>query len=243
MMRDQYQVARRPTPSAGSHPQPFVTNHYNFNFHGSQTTEIYKYCIDFSPEIPDSSFRLRKQIVGSAKEKIHENIGFYIMLNTAIYARKKQLSLPAFDGSHDNVDYKINIKFTITVSPGDQEQTTFLKIFANTLIRKLQYQRIGLKYFNPDMSINIPQYHLKLWPGFGVSVAGGIDATLLKLDFTHRVARTDNVLDLLSNIRNTCRGGDIQELYAKSKEQLIGKIIYTQYNNHTYRVFNIYIYI
>lgn len=68
---------------------------------------------------------------------------------------------------------------------------------------------------------------LEIWPGFKTSILQYEDQILLNLDISHKVLRTDSVLDTLYLIYNNC-GKDFNRLKDLATKQLVGEIVMTR---------------
>jgi len=91
---------------------------------------------------------------------------------------------------------------------------------------------IGRQHFSPRNAHPIPQHKLEVWPGYVTAVdeyEGGIQ---LCCDASHRVLRTQTVLELMEEIAHR-DGRNYRDAVQKS---LIGVVVLTRYNNKTYRV-------
>jgi aubergine len=75
------------------------------------------------------------------------------------------------------------------------------------------------------------QHEMELWPGYQTSIREHETDILMCTRITHKVMRTDTVLQLLMNMQRS--GGDWQQ---KFMDQVLGLIVLTDYNNRTYRV-------
>uniref|UniRef100_A0AAQ6A636 Piwi-like protein 1 n=1 Tax=Amphiprion ocellaris TaxID=80972 RepID=A0AAQ6A636_AMPOC len=99
--------------------------------------------------------------------------------------------------------------------------------------RILNMQQIGRNYYNPSDPLNIPQHKLTIWPGFATTILQYESAIMMCIDVSHRVLRSETVLDFMASLRQQCGNQRFTEICAK---ELIGLIILTKYNNKTYRI-------
>lgn len=82
--------------------------------------------------------------------------------------------------------------------------------------------------------MTIAQHHLELWPGYLTSIRQHENQILMCAEITSKVMRTETLLDQLRTIgQNLRRGEDIRE---KFKQEVLGAVVLTDYNNRTYRV-------
>lgn len=101
----------------------------------------------------------------------------------------------------------------------------FFKIFFNDQLKKLKLKAFGRKFFNPNQSKSLKAHGLEIWPGFESAMTTTEKGILLNIDTTHRVLRTDSVLNVLKELKN--KGGNFHSEVEKS---LIGSTVLTRYN-------------
>ncbi|KAL3266899.1 hypothetical protein HHI36_011049 [Cryptolaemus montrouzieri] len=96
------------------------------------------------------------------------------------------------------------------------------------IMRVLMYSQMGRNYFNPKDKHLIPQHKLEVYPGFTVTVDELEDGLLLCLDTQHRVLRSQNVYELMLDLKNLPNFRD------QFTAAVIGSCVLTRYNNKTY---------
>ncbi len=75
---------------------------------------------------------------------------------------------------------------------------------------------------------------LEVWPGFITSILQYERSVMLCLEISHKILRTDTVLDIMYEVYGRSqRGGSFHDM---AKKELIGQIVLTRYNNKTYRI-------
>lgn len=94
-------------------------------------------------------------------------------------------------------------------------------------------QQIGRNYYSPKDPLNIPKHKLTIWPGYTTTILPYESAIMLCTDVSHRVLRSETVLDFMINLKQQCPAQRFPDACAK---ELIGQIVLTKYNNKTYRI-------
>lgn len=74
-------------------------------------------------------------------------------------------------------------------------------------------------------------FNMELWPGYQTSIREHESDILMCTRITHKVMRTDTMLDFLFDSQK--RGGDWQTSF---KDAVLGQIVLTDYNNRTYKI-------
>jgi aubergine len=74
-------------------------------------------------------------------------------------------------------------------------------------------------------------FNMELWPGYQTSIREHESDILMCTRITHKVMRTDTMLDFLFDSQK--RGGDWQTAF---KDAVLGQIVLTDYNNRTYKI-------
>uniref|UniRef100_A0A8P4K5E4 Piwi like RNA-mediated silencing 1 n=1 Tax=Dicentrarchus labrax TaxID=13489 RepID=A0A8P4K5E4_DICLA len=97
----------------------------------------------------------------------------------------------------------------------------------------LDMQQIGRNYYNPNDPLNVPQHKLTIWPGYSTSILQYEQSIMMCTDVSHRVLRSETVLDFMGNLRQQCGSQRFPEICTK---ELVGLIVLTKYNNKTYRI-------
>ena len=71
---------------------------------------------------------------------------------------------------------------------------------------------------------------MEIWPGFKTSILQYEDSIMLNVDLSHKVLRTDTVLDILYDCYNRAgqRGGN-QAYQEAAIRKLVGEIVLTRY--------------
>uniref|UniRef100_A0AAX7T3L8 Piwi-like protein 1 n=1 Tax=Astatotilapia calliptera TaxID=8154 RepID=A0AAX7T3L8_ASTCA len=101
------------------------------------------------------------------------------------------------------------------------------------ILRILNMQQIGRNYYSPSDPLNIPQHKLTIWPGYTTNILQYESCIMMCTDVSHKVLRSETVLDFMVNLRQQCGSQRFTEICEK---ELVGLIILTKYNNKTYRI-------
>ncbi|XP_047656361.1 piwi-like protein 1 isoform X2 [Tachysurus fulvidraco] len=128
---------------------------------------------------------------------------------------------------------QITIMLTNELPPSSPVCLQFYNIIFRRILKILNMQQIGRNYYNPDDPLNIPQHRLTIWPGFVTNILQYESSIMLCLDVSHKVLRSETVLDFMCSLRQQC--GDQRFVEVCTKE-LVGVVVLTKYNNKTYRV-------
>ncbi|KAK0153788.1 Piwi-like protein 1 [Merluccius polli] len=74
---------------------------------------------------------------------------------------------------------------------------------------------------------------LTIWPGFTTTILQYESSIMLCTDVSHKVLRSETVLDFMISLRQQCGPQRFPEICAK---ELVGLVVLTKYNNKTYRI-------
>uniref|UniRef100_A0AAQ5Z9S0 Piwi-like protein 1 n=1 Tax=Amphiprion ocellaris TaxID=80972 RepID=A0AAQ5Z9S0_AMPOC len=191
---------------------------------------LYQYHVDFKPQM--ESRRLRSALlfqhettIGSARTYD----GAVLFLPHRLH--NKETVLHSMTRNGENV--QITVTLTNELPPTSPVCIQFYNIMFRRILRILNMQQIGRNYYNPSDPLNIPQHKLTIWPGFATTILQYESAIMMCIDVSHRVLRSETVLDFMASLRQQCGNQRFTEICAK---ELIGLIILTKYNNKTYRI-------
>lgn len=196
----------------------------------TKTEGVYQYAVSFEPEVESKSMRFKmmtehKNIIGQSRA--FDGAILYLPIKITEKGQKLTLnSVRPMDGA------TINIHITLVKILKHSECVHLFNVVLKRIMRILEMNQIGRNYYDPHHPIGVPQHKLEIWPGYVNTIQHYDGGLLLMLDVSHRVLRTDTVLDFF------------YELYSKNKSkfqeeatrQLVGCIVLTRYNNRTYRI-------
>ncbi|XP_071783920.1 piwi-like protein 1 isoform X6 [Centroberyx gerrardi] len=191
---------------------------------------LYQYHVDFKP--PMEARRLRSallyqhdEVLGSARSFD----GAILFLPNKLHNKETVLHSETRHGE------KVQITVTLTneLPPTSPVCLQFYNIIFRRILRMLNMQQIGRNYYSPSDPLNIPQHRLTIWPGFTTTILQYESSIMLCTDVSHKVLRSETVLDFMANLRQRCGNQRFPEACAK---ELVGLIVLTKYNNKTYRI-------
>ncbi|XP_034726927.1 piwi-like protein 1 [Etheostoma cragini] len=191
---------------------------------------LYQYHVDFKP--PMEARRLRSALLFQHEEVLGSARSFdgaILFLPNRLHNKETVLHSETRNGE------KVQITVTLTneLPPTSPVCIQFYNIIFRRILRILDMQQIGRNYYNPKDPLNIPQHRLTIWPGYTTTILGYESSIMLCTDVSHKVLRSETVLDFMANLRQKCGNQRFPEICAK---ELVGLIVLTKYNNKTYRI-------
>lgn len=143
------QVSRSGGPQLKGRPVSLLTNYYKFEFLNNDRKRVYKYHVKFTPELSEQSKKVRCKLINGLRDELEKLVGFYIFLGGNIYTMGMARDLPQFSGSYDDQDYKIDIQWVQEIGQNDRDMLVFMKVFFNSMLKKIKFKQIGRNHFNP----------------------------------------------------------------------------------------------
>ncbi|XP_030626880.1 piwi-like protein 1 [Chanos chanos] len=191
---------------------------------------LFQYHVDFNP--PMESRRLRSALLFQHSETLgsaHTFDGAILFLPNRLQNNETVLCSETKHGE------KVQVTVTLTneLPPTSPVCLHFYNIIFRRVLRMLNMQQIGRHYYNPDDPLNIPQHRLTIWPGFITNILQYESSIMLCTDVSHKVLRSETVLDFMTSLRHQCGDQRFPEVCTK---ELVGLIVLTKYNNKTYRI-------
>ncbi|KAM7017829.1 piwi-like protein 1 isoform 2-T2 [Tautogolabrus adspersus] len=191
---------------------------------------LYQYHVDYKP--PMESRRLRSALLYQHDEALGSARSFdgaLLFLPHRLHSKETVLHSETRNGE------KVQITVTLTneLPPTSPVCIQFYNIIFRRILRILDMQQIGRNYYNPNDPLNIPQHRLTIWPGYTTTILNYEKSIMLCTDVSHKVLRSETVLDFMCNLRQQCGNQRFPEICAK---ELVGLIVLTKYNNKTYRI-------
>ena len=212
-------------------PISILSNFFKFDVK-TNDTEIQKYSLSYTPNIPESQGKLRERVARKANAEICSAIGKWVFANTAIYAvgSSSATSEQSFTAVFDAVEYTLTMIPVGTID-SPLEVRAFYNKFFNSVQGKLNLVMIGRKFFNPERSISLQKHKLTIWPGYASAIGSFEAGCLINIDISHRCLRTDTVYDQLEELQR--KGGDYRLAFSKL---IIGATVLTLYNKKSYHI-------
>lgn len=192
---------------------PLETNY--FRLLKKPTWSLYQYHVDFSPEIEVNI--VKKGLLRGHRDLLGGNI---FDGSTLFLTNRLQSDLVELNAQNRNGDpIKISIRFTGLVSMNEGSSVQILNIIMRKALEGLKLQLVGRNFFDAVAKVEIREFNLELWPGYVTSIRQHEQDILLCAEISHKVMRTDTVLDILGNCISQTRG-DYKEAFQKA---VIGK--------------------
>lgn len=191
---------------------------------------LYQYHVDFNPNV--DSKRLRQFLVRVQSDTVLGKAlafdGMILYLVKKLPEKVTRLLSVKKDGD------KVEVIITLTneLPPKSPICLQVYNIIFRKVLSMIGMEQVGRHYYNPKNPATIPQHHLMLWPGFITSILQYERDVMLMLDVSHKILRSDTVVDILYELLKTKRGAFREE----ATKMLVGEIVLTEYNNKTYRV-------
>ncbi|XP_054383729.1 piwi-like protein 1 isoform X5 [Pongo abelii] len=204
------------------------TNHFRLT--SRPQWALYQYHIDYNPLM--EARRLRSALLFQHEDligKCHAFDGTILFLPK----RLQQKVTEVFSKTRNGEDVRITITLTNELPPTSPTCLQFYNIIFRRLLKIMNLQQIGRNYYNPNDPIDIPSHRLVIWPGFTTSILQYENSIMLCTDVSHKVLRSETVLDFMFNFYHQTEEHKFQEQVSK---ELIGLVVLTKYNNKTYRV-------
>ncbi|XP_075032847.1 piwi-like protein 1 [Mixophyes fleayi] len=190
---------------------------------------LYQYHIDFNPQM--DSRRLRSALLFQHDELIGKAHAFD---GTILFLPKRLNKVSeVFSQTRNGENVKITITLTNELPPTSPTCFQFYNIMFRRLLKMMSMKQIGRNYYNPNDPIEIRAHNLTIWPGFTTSILQYETSIMLCIDVSHKVLRSETVLDLMYNLHSKVGARNFHDACSK---ELIGQIVLTKYNNRTYRI-------
>uniref|UniRef100_A0A4W3J605 Piwi-like RNA-mediated gene silencing 1 n=1 Tax=Callorhinchus milii TaxID=7868 RepID=A0A4W3J605_CALMI len=204
-----------------------VTNYIRLN--SRPQWALYQYHVDYKPQM--ESRRLRTALLF-----MHDKIlGRTRVFDGCILFLPKKLEKKLVSLTRDGQNVVVTVTLTNELPPTSPTCLQFYNIVFRRLLKIMSLQQIGRNYYNPQDPIMIPQhrYTIMVWPGYTTSILQYESSVMLCADVSHKILRSETVLDVMYQLYE--QFGEYRFQEACSKE-LVGVIVLTRYNNKTYRI-------
>ena len=66
--------------------------------------------------------------------------------------------IPQKTATLDEVEYQIDISWVQCIAEADNDMLVFLKVFFNSMLKKIRFKQIGRNHFNPSQATQIPHH-------------------------------------------------------------------------------------
>ncbi|XP_059471970.1 piwi-like protein Siwi [Neocloeon triangulifer] len=215
------------TSKKGSTGQPINLMANYFKLCKVTNCTLYQYHVDFTPE--EDRPKVRKALL----RKHAEELGGHLFDGMILYSARQYKNEPyqLRSTNDDGCELIITIKLTRMVEKGHQEYIQFFNVLMRRCLQLLNLQLVGRNFFDPHAKVVMGNHGMELWPGYQTSIREHEQDILMCTRITHKVMRTDTVLDLM--VETQKKGGDWQKNFCDSA---LGLVVLTDYNNKTYRI-------
>ncbi|XP_029777457.1 piwi-like protein 3 [Suricata suricatta] len=204
------------------------TNHFRVTSRPELIT--YKYNIDYMPEVEDGKVRTEllcqhKQIIGEC----HIFDGNSLLLPHRLRNQKTELV-----SRWDSQIVKITIEFCSELRPTAVDCLRYYNILFRKILRMMDLTQVGRNYYNENEATEFFNHNtnLEIWPGYVTSILEYETSITLCADVNHKLLRMQTAYDLITHVDSKSRRKDAAEI----TKELVGQIVFTKYNNRTYRV-------
>ncbi|XP_042319601.1 LOW QUALITY PROTEIN: piwi-like protein 1 [Sceloporus undulatus] len=204
------------------------TNHFRLT--SRPQWALYQYHIDYNPQM--ESRRLRSALLFQHEDIIGRTRAFD---GTILFLPKKMKNKVTEVVSQTRQGETVKVTITLTNELPSTSPTClqFYNIIFKRLLKIMNLQQIGRNYYNPTDPISIPKHRLMIWPGFTTSILQYETSIMLCTDVSHKVLRSETVLDFMYSLYEQVEEQRFREACEK---ELVGLIVLTRYNNKTYRI-------
>jgi len=192
---------------------------------------LLKYRVDMVPEIDVT--KIRKGLLYTHKDALGSVIfdGTLLFTDARLTADNQPLVLNSKRESDGQI-VVITIRLVEEIQPTDFHYTQFFNIVLRRCMEKMKMQLVGRNYYDPNAKIALTQFKLELWPGYETSIRQHEQGILLCCDVSHKILRTDTVLEQMEEVLKKDRAN----FRSSCEKLLLGQIIMTRYNSKTYRI-------
>lgn len=192
-------------------------------------SNIYQYAVSFDPEQDNK----RKRI--SLLNEHLEEIGNIRAFDGQMLFSPRDIDDMTLTSNlrSDGSEVSIFIKKTACLDSKSPAALQLYNVIFRRILSMMGMQQIGRYYYHNNRPVKVEQHKIEIWPGFITSIMNYDSTVMLNCDISHKLLRTDTVLDNLYEIYDQ-EGQD--KFYDAAAKKLIGQIVLTRYNNKTYRI-------
>ncbi|XP_067168369.1 piwi-like protein 2 [Apteryx mantelli] len=194
-----------------------------------QNEAVYQYHVSFSPDVECKSMRFamlkEHQAVTGDVTAFDGAILYLPVLLPQLVGLKSQRRT-------DGEEISITIQMTKVLEPSSDLCIPFYNVVFRRVMRILDMKLVGRNFFDPTRAAVLQHYRLQIWPGYSVSIRKRDGGLFLSVDVIHKVIRSDSVLNFMHAIYQQSASSFQDEC----TKQLVGSVVITRYNNHTYQI-------
>ncbi|KAI0210741.1 Piwi-like protein 2 [Lamellibrachia satsuma] len=210
----------------GTHgrPVPVVANYIPVR---CKNEGVFQYAVSFTPQVDSRNMTFK--LLYEHLDVIGETKAF----DGAILFLSKKLPNETVLHSKrptDGEDITIRVKL-VKVLPHASCAQLYNVVFRR-IMGMLKMCQVGRHFYDPHRPESVPQHSLEVWPGYITAIQEYEGGLMLLTDVSHRVLRTETVLDVMQDLIQKYRHTFQDEVMRR----LIGCTVLTRYNNRTYRI-------
>ena len=194
---------------------------------------LHKYRVDLTPDVDHT--KIRKALVYQHKGSKVKNMifdGTLMFTDTRLAPDDDVKPVTWISQRNDGTPVTLTIKHVEELCPTDYHYIQFFNLILRKVLEGMKLEMVGRSYYDPNAKITMANHKLELWPGYDTSIRQHEDSMMLCCEITHKVLRTDTVLEMIESIHR--RGGT--SFRANVEKALLGTIVMTRYNNKTYKI-------
>ncbi|XP_055848829.1 protein aubergine [Episyrphus balteatus] len=223
-------IATRPKEcisKTGKSGQPVTVQANYYRVLKKPKWSIFQYRIDFAPDV--DLIRARRSYIYEHRELFGGYLfdGAMLFTSTNLNTPTKELYCKNKEGE----PIQIKVKNVGEIKVTDIQLLQVLNLILRRSMEGLNLQLVGRNFFDPVAKICVPNHKLEIWPGYTTSIRQHEQDILLCAEITHKIMRTDTLLQIL--IKCSQESGDYQSQF---KKEVVGMVVLTDYNNKTYRI-------
>lgn len=231
VMESEYFFPKRSQINTTGKKLELAANYFRFEFLNKNQRTFYKYAVQFEPELPGDSRRLRSKVFNQARDPLKNYLGHCIFNNTTVYSLENFPDKIEVLVESNSQSYKISVSLTNMIEADDFEAESLYKKFFSCLVRKIKFIQIRKNFFNSQCAKILTNHQkLEVWPGFNSSVNIMQEGTLLNMNLVYRVVRPETALDKIK-IFSANNHLNSEDLANSLEEQFKGVAVLTRYNN------------
>ncbi|XP_047674945.1 piwi-like protein 2 isoform X3 [Tachysurus fulvidraco] len=190
---------------------------------------VYQYHVTFTPNVESVSMRF-----GMMKEH-RATTGDVVAFDGSILYLPKRLGevvhLKA-ERKSDNEEIDLKIQMTKILPPHSDLCIPFYNVVLRRVMKILGLNLIGRNHYDPKSAVVLTKHRLQVWPGYSTCIKHTDGGLYLVVDVSHKVLRSDSVLDIMNMIYQERR----ESFQIECTKEIIGSMVITRYNNRTYRI-------
>ncbi|XP_068166185.1 piwi-like protein 2 [Antennarius striatus] len=190
---------------------------------------VYQYHVTFTPNIESMAMRF-----GMMKEHC-STTGEVVAFDGAILylpVKLDEVMILKSVRRTDNEEIQVKIQMTKILPPISDLCIPFYNVVLRRALKIIGLNLVGRNHYNPENAVILSKHRLQVWPGYSTCIKHTDGGLYLCVDVSHKVLRSDTVLDVMNVLYKQSR----ENFQDECTKELIGSIIITRYNNRTYRI-------